>query len=803
MTFTEGWADREVGKEDPIKPKWTPMKNKENFVGVKKPLVKTEQLKPKIDTKLLKPNTNPEQLTPTIDTKKQKLIVETLVKNSFSGLSPDWIKKVALSYMQFDSKAIAEFFAAIDKNALKSYPKSMIATSLFQYGKNVHDGKLSVVNYKTYLQALVDDNDKLKNLYKTFSTKNDPAFADFKRFKAQNQNKPQTIEQISEGKWFTNETYVFFQYLSSKSFQTNKPNIERSFTPEERKSFNQYTRYDARMRQIVWVMPVEVTKNEWLWLDYEEQDKLKEGSFEDTKNIFMNDSTKEDWPKQIVEDVDQTVFWTEWLVGDDVQNIFLQFQKKLSKVQRESLLARYPQLIPAKMNKENFINYCMWITWQKTIDQWFNKSPDRSFGRPNDQWFNKWPNRSTGRPLDKGFEKRREGMYKRIFENIITKWLQPQTKADVQHHVMDVYFEQVAWILKAGWKIVKTEAIIYNKDGTIDMKYSTPRGIQGTIHISPTGEVTILDMFAYRSENEKWNNQNIIEKIQNKLMDGRLPSMKEMMWRCSMNKTAIFDAREWNISANNNNNMLLEKESVAGNMVTQTEEHSRKILDISMNKMLSMTQTADKLWEFIQHSYTVLWVPQNDIYTKYLRWEIWFMDSKVNTQVEWLFGLRTDLLNNQDPWYIERFNNNLDILLQTYQWNTISKENYPFGVSESEGKETLFQFISRFCLSDKQFDMVKFENCVHQMNAQKPNVPTNINDFYVDNMSLFPSQSLYLKRYPRLDVNTEIDEKNKTIEKIPPKEEVLDWTYAETRKELWDLNGEIKLVRDLDRASVA
>lgn len=41
--------------------------------------------------------------------------------------------------------------------------------------------------------------------------------------------------------------------------------------------------------------------------------------------------------------------------------------------------------------------------------------------------------------------------------------------------------------------------------------------------------------------------------------------------------------------------MLLEKEYVAGNMVTPTEEHSRKILDLSMNKMLSMTQTADKL----------------------------------------------------------------------------------------------------------------------------------------------------------------------------------------------------------------
>lgn len=56
--------------------------------------------------------------------------------------------------------------------------------------------------------------------------------------------------------------------------------------------------------------------------------------------------------------------------------------------------------------------------------------------------------------------------------------------------------------------------------------------------------------------------------------------------------------------------------------------------------------------------------------------------------------------------------------------------------------------------------MVKFENCVHQMNAQKPNVPTNINDFYVDNLSLFPTMSLFLKNRALVKSTTEDAAKN-------------------------------------------
>ena len=136
------------------------MKNKENFVGIKKPLTKPESLKTKVDTPTMKE-----------------------IQKTFPRLSKAWIEKIALSYKQFDSKAVAVFFAAIKKYDSKNYPQSLIATSLIQYGKNVNGGVLSVANYETYLQSLVAENDRLKNLYNTFSTKNDPAFLDFKRFK--------------------------------------------------------------------------------------------------------------------------------------------------------------------------------------------------------------------------------------------------------------------------------------------------------------------------------------------------------------------------------------------------------------------------------------------------------------------------------------------------------------------------------------------------------------------------------------------------------------------------------------------
>lgn len=740
MTFTEAWASEDVGKKKPIESKWTPIKNKDKIFGIKN----KEWVDKKIDT---------------ISTRKE-------IQNTFPRLSTAWIDKIVLSYKQFDNKSITVFFSAIKKYNTKNYPQSLIATSLIQYGNNVNDGKLSVANYETYLQSLVDENEKLKSLYTTFNDHKNPAFVDFKRFKETYKNKPQTIDQITQGKWFTTETYVFFQYLSSKSFQTNKTNIISSLSVDDRRKFNQYVRSDARIRQMVWVTPIDIVKGENIWLDSDQQES-KEGTFADAKNMFMSDVDKENWPKQIVENVDETVFWTEWLVGDDIQNLFLKFQKTFSKEQRILFLQRYPQLIPAKMNKDNFINYCMGIKWQKNLDKGVLKRP----------------NRKLDKVTDKGFDQRRDAMYKGVFENIVRKWLQPQTKSDMQQHVMDVYFEQVAWILQAGGEIVKTESVTYNKDGTIDMKYSTPRGIQGTIHISPSWEVTILDMFAYRSENEQWDNQNIIEKIQNKLMDGRLPSMKAMMTRSSLDKWTIFEAWTWNIADNNKDSMLIEKSSLAGNMVTPNEEHSRKTLDISMNKMLSMTQTADKLWAFVDHTYTVLWLPKNDIYTRYLQWEVWFLDSKVNTQIEWLFALRTDLLNN--AWHTERFNTALDTLLKIYQWSYISKEKFPFGTTEESGKETLFQFISRFCTSGSEFDITAFETCIQHIDVQKPNIPESFWDFYQNNVTLFPSKSLYLSRYPEENLHAQ-------------KEKEIGDVVVSTGKALSDLRNEIQLGIDLD-----
>lgn len=728
MTFTEWWANSEIGKKKVIESKKNPVKNKESFVSVKKQSVKQESLKIKVENPIIKE-----------------------IQKNFPRLSKAWIEKIALSYKKFDAKDAAKFFATITKYNTQNYPQSLVATSLIQYGKNVNDGKLSIANYEIYLQSLVAENDRLKTLYNTFSTKNDPAFADFKVFKEKYKWTPQTIDQISQWKWFTNETYIFFQYLSSSSFKANKTNIIGSLSLDDRKQFSQYLKSDVRIAQIVWVAPADVVKNTEILSDTQVQEKSKEWSFADAKNTFMNDATKEDWPKQIVEDVDQTVFGTEWLAGTEIQDIFIRFQKKFSKAQWESLIANYPQLIPAKMNKQKFIDYCMGIQ------------------------------------VDKNTTQKRALIYHAVFENIVKKWLQPQTKEDIQEHVMDTYFEQVAWILKSWWEIVKTENITYNKDGTIEMKYSTPRGIQGIIHISPNGEVTILDMFAYRSENEKWDNQNIIEKMQHKLMDGRLPSMKEMMNRCSKDKWVIFDAWESHISWWNKTT-IVEKEVLAPTLVTQDEENSRKILDLSMNKMLSMTQTADILWAVVEHTYKVLWLPQNDIYSKYVKWEIWFLDSKVHTQVEWLFTLRTDLLDN--PGHIERFNNALLTLFQTYSWSSITKEKYPFWVLEWSSKETFFQFLSRFCISDKEFDITKFESCIQAIHATKPELPESFNDFYQNNTTLFPLKSLYLTRYPEEDLLAQ-----KSKEQIP--------IINPTRKALNDLQSEIQLGIDFEKANIS
>lgn len=682
------------------------------------------------------------------------------IQKAFPRLSKTWLDKIAVSFNQFDVKSTADFFQAIKKYNAKDYPQSLIWVSLIQYAKN-SNGQLSVENYETYLQTLVDEHTKLKQLYLTFSTKNDPAFADFKRFKLTYKNTWQSIDQIAEGKWFTNDTYVFYQYLASTSFQKNKVSILGSLSSDDRRQFDWCMRRNRRMSQIIWVPPNPLYAT-WDNAAWENQQVLeaKEGSFADIKSTFTKDFDKQDWPKQIVENVDKTVFGEEWLMWKDMKDILSTFQKKLSRSQWEAFIKQYEAYMPKWMPPQMMLQFCMWEpitrrTWEK---------------------------------INPAFGKNIEARCNTVFENIVKKELQPETKQNIQQYVMEVYFEQVAWILEAGWEIVTTDSTEYHNDGTIDMKYSTLHGIHGTMHISSTGEVSILDMFAYRSGNEKWDNQNIIEKIQDKLMDGKLPSMKDMMARCSGDKPLLFDNwasrfgwwenKEWS---------LIPKLAVVPDMISEGEEHSRKVLDGSMNKILSMTQTADRIWSFVENTYTTLGLPQNDMYTRYLKWEVPFLDSKANTQVEWLFALRSDFISNDE--HIDRFNNALEKLLWVVNSSTITKEHFPFGAVEGDWKETVFQFIARFCPTDKEFDIQKFEDCVQKIDTQKPNIPESIAEFYFDNVSLFPLKSLYLSRHP---------EANIYAEKEKAKEEV----YNETRKKLSDLKDDIQLSIDLDKANV-
>ena len=54
------------------------------------------------------------------------------------NLSKQWQEKIALSYKNIDTKLVSTFLNEAKKSITEKLPQSLIATSLIQYGNNVH-----------------------------------------------------------------------------------------------------------------------------------------------------------------------------------------------------------------------------------------------------------------------------------------------------------------------------------------------------------------------------------------------------------------------------------------------------------------------------------------------------------------------------------------------------------------------------------------------------------------------------------------------------------------------------------------
>jgi hypothetical protein len=159
-----------------------------------------------------------------------------------------------------------------------------------------------------------------------------------------------------------------------------------------------------------------------------------------------------------------------------------------------------------------------------------------------------------------------------------------------------------------------------------------------------------------------------------------------------------------------------------------------------------MTQSIDAITNWIQTINRIHKPITQDYFLQYVLWNKTIIDTELQDTYKPLMILRATLARSslRD---IERRTTTCELLLSTYTTSTsMTKEWFPFGMSEINGKETFWQFLSRFCVSDNEFDIRSFEQVSHIIATQKTPY-SSIVDCYVDNPWYFPKKSLYANRF--------------------------------------------------------
>lgn len=186
-------------------------------------------------------------------------------------------------------------------------------------------------------------------------------------------------------------------------------------------------------------------------------------------------------------------------------------------------------------------------------------------------------------------------------------------------------------------------------------------------------------------------------------------------------------------------------------MISEQQEHLRKILEWSMANVLTMTHTADRLSSFVNYTRTTTQdTGSKDLYTQYIDGEVSFLDRKANPELWSLFALRSTFANG-DIAMINRFN---AILTRLQEWFMRSaytnKETLPFSVQLGvKWKETIFQFLDRFTISETQFNIDAFSTAVDQLLLASSDKQMNIAEFAAKNPHLFPLPNAYAILYER------------------------------------------------------
>lgn len=696
-------------------------------------------------------------------------ILSVLLKKEYPWISDTWRQQIQDAFAKIDTtktskKELEQFFRQA-KNTTKGLPQSLVATALIQYGQNANTPweKLSIATFKTHVDDIVAQHKRLQNLSKVLQTNKDIS-ADFQNFKKAHPKNYGSLKDIQQSKWFTFDTYVAFQYLTSKQFQQNKGAIVASLSSSDRQVFDAYVQADRRIAQIIVVESTAsllARENQEAINTDLSKEKIRKGTFDTMATRFAADFDAPTGPGKNIDAMfaqDATLYGAQWLTTDQKNEIYTSMSK-LTPERIAQIFAEHSQLLPVGITIQDMVTYyinpeSMDVTKKEACVLCFNNYLQETFVR--------------------------------------------DTKNTMKYDVMKEYFGGYVADFLAAWGEVVTmdttaDAIVYNTDGSVDMKYHTIAWVEGSVHIDIDGGVTITDLFAQHGDDDATDNPLIMQKRQRR-MDGMMPSMKEML-KNTTTHTAEYIAQFTSSLENKTpySDVLTNKTQSnkrQQTFVTASMQTSYDVLKSSISHTLNMTQYGNSITQQLLNIQNINWVTANDGLLSYMRWEKPFLDRNTDKDALPIFVMR-DVLQSASTDAVKKCTQAMEIISSTYAQLPKEQQLFVFDNDNAQTpvdtnwKISLYTFLESFCTGENMFDIEWFSKVADHIAKNKP---MTFSTLRIDAATYFPDKSLFTQNYPAT-----VDSRNEQA--VIGKEFVLEEEklIANTRNALGDLELDVKL----------
>lgn len=723
------------------------------------------------------------------------------VAKTFYRLGSWWQAEITKAYDKFeDRQQVVDVFRITKKYNRKWVPQSMVASALVTYAEENNSWSLSPVDFEKFLDDQFQEYISVKTLQQEFEkNKGRKEFRNYQRYLQRTRRRaPTSIKEIRETKWYSADTYMFSQYLEesfAKSNEKEKEAMLAVLSTESQQAFVVYTQNNDRLSRVI-ALPEKFAMSSASRSSKEKvavSNNAKE-SFWNISTTFERDLDRPDGPKQILETVDNSVFWAERLSDMQIK----EFRSSLQWISLQMwsfLLQKHDEELP----------------------QWVTAESMKMFV-------------DTGEAQDVKAE-----VFESVFKKIVLAYFVVETKKRMQEMALKEYFFLVGSLLQIWGEFVgldESTPIRYEKDGQITMRYVTATGMSWEILIDQDGVMHVETLFWY-DEN---GGMHFNIQSSTKIISWKLPSLTSMLARVANEKTQIIDSwssmlqsASWRSVLQNipeqesdqeqsepiENNIveiweedkdydeqlqfwkIISEKQYLATMLTENDETSRRIVEEPLKKELLLIQSVDRIVAMLQQISSKQWLPiYNERLLDFIRTGQGSLTQEENPELASLFFLRESILKSPSS-QAQKIVEGLQKVEDVYANASVKKENYPFILSdqlekdkseagsENSWKQTVRSFLSFFCIGKQpliKFDTNVFANAVTKM--QQQNNTTGDLSHLLPTQLWVPLTSLYYQQ------NSEL---------LKEEEKVLSQSKIELQELSWAVESSI-LEKQLNQA---